>query len=242
MAVTSRKLDPGKDGLPGWIAHPNAPGPHPGVLMLHHAPGLTGDYRTNATLLAQLGFTVLVPNLFNMLGVPGDFHMGQGGEIQARNDDQAFFAVIDRACRALAGRPDTDPRRIGVLGHCMGGRLGIPYAADNAEIAALVLFYATIRDEPVSPARPRHSFETAKRVRCPTLVFYGGEDYLTTNKTQLTLFQSFLESGAPFEWHYWREGRHGMANPDSDGYQPFIGQLTWSLTTEFLQRVLADPR
>lgn len=239
MAVTSRKLVPGEDGLPGWIAHPSTAGRHPGVLMLHHAPGLTGDYRTNATLLAQLGFTVLVPNLFNMLGVPGDHHMGQGGEIQSRNDDDAFFAVIGQAFRALAARADTDPARIAVLGHCMGGRLGIPFAADHPEVAALVLFYATIRDEPVTPARPRHSFETARRVKCPTLVFYGGRDYLTSNKTQLMLWQSLLESGASFEWHYFAQGNHGFANPDSEGYQPLFGQVVWQLTTEFLQRVLA---
>lgn len=242
MSVTSRKLDAGKDGIPGWIAHPDGPGRHPGVLMLHHAPGLTGDYRTNATLLAQLGFTVLVPNLFNMLGVPGDHHMGQGGEIQSRNDDNAFFAVIGRAFDMLAERADTDRSRIAVLGHCMGGRLGIPFAADHPEVAALVLYYATIRDEPVTPHRPRHSFETAKLVKCPTLVFYGGRDYLTLNRTQLTLWQSFIEAGAPLEWHYFSEGNHGFANPDSEGYQPHYAQVTWPLTTEFLQRTLGDPR
>lgn len=75
MSITSRKLTQEQDGIPGWIAHPNARGRHPGVMILHYAPGLTGDYKINASLLASLGFMVLVPSLYNMLGVPGDHHL-----------------------------------------------------------------------------------------------------------------------------------------------------------------------
>ena len=49
---------------------------------------------------------------------------------------------------------------------------------------------ANIRSRmPVSPMRPRHSFDTAKLIKCPTLVLYGGCDRLTSNKTQLQLWQ-----------------------------------------------------
>ncbi|MBI3057429.1 MAG: dienelactone hydrolase family protein, partial [Betaproteobacteria bacterium] len=82
MSITLRKLTQEQDGIPGWIAHPDGHGRHPGVMMLHHAPGLTGDYKINASLLAGLGFTVLVPSLYNMLGVSGEHHLGQGAEIQ----------------------------------------------------------------------------------------------------------------------------------------------------------------
>lgn len=43
MSITLRKLTKEQDGIPGWIAHPDTPGRYPGVLMLHHVPGLTGD-------------------------------------------------------------------------------------------------------------------------------------------------------------------------------------------------------
>lgn len=241
MSVISRKLTQDEDGIPGWIAHPNAPGRHPGVMMLHHAPGLTGDYKINASLLAQLGFTVLVPGVYNMLGVAGDHHLTQGAEIQAKHGDADFLRVIGTAWRYLAARPDTEADRTAVIGHCLGGRLGIPFAADNPQLRALVLYYASIRDEPVSPMRPRHSFDTAKLIKCPTLVLYGGCDRLTSNKTQLQLWQSFIEGGAPLEWHFFAHGNHGFAGPDSVGFQPELAQLVWPMVTEFLQRILCAP-
>ena len=209
MSITSRKLTQDEDGIPGWIAHPNTRGRHPGVMMLHHAPGLTGDYKINASLLAQFGFTVLVPGVYNMLGVPGDHHLSQGAEIQAKYSDADFLRVIGDAWRYLAARPDTDPDRTAVIGHCLGGRLGIPFAADTPKLRALVL--------------------------------YGGCDRLTSNKTQLQLWQSFIEGGAPLEWHFFSHGNHGFAGPDSVGFQPELAQLVWPLVTDFLQRVLGAP-
>ena len=137
--------------------------------------------------------------------------------------------------------PDTDPDRTGVIGYCMGGRLGIPFAADTPKLRALVLYYATIRDEPASPMRPRHSFDTAKLSKCATLVLYGGCDHLTSNQTQLQLWQSFIAGGAPLEWHFFSHGNHGFAGPDSAGFQPELAQRVWPLVTDFLQRVLGEP-
>jgi len=37
--------------------------------MVHHAHGVTADYKIDAYRLAQLGFNVLAPSLFNMFGV-----------------------------------------------------------------------------------------------------------------------------------------------------------------------------
>ena len=238
MSITLRKLTQEQDGIPGWIAHPNTRGRSPGVMMLHHEPGLTGDYKTNASLLAQLGFTVLVPSVYNMLGVPGDHHHTQGAEIQAKYGDADFLRVIGEAWRYLAARPDTDPDRTAVIGHCMGGRLGIPFAADTPQLRALVLYYASIRDEPVSPMRPRHPVDTAGLIKCATMVIYGGSDRLTSNQTQLRLWQSFMAGGTPLEWHFFAHGNHGFAGPDSAEYQPELGQLVWPLVTGFLQRTL----
>lgn len=238
MTITLTKLTQEKDGMPGWVAYPNAPGPHPAVLMLHHAPGLTGDYKYHCARLAQAGYAVFVPSTFNQLGFAGDNHYGMGAEIQVQKNDAEFLRVYREALDWFKSRAYVDPKRVAVLGHCLGGRVGIPFAADNADIAALILFYASVRDEPETPARPRHPVRTAKLVKCPTQVFYGGVDSITTNKTQLQLQQSFLESGAEFEWHFWSFGLHGFATIDSDSYQPDIGRVAWVLVDDFLERRL----
>ena len=238
MNITARKLTREQDGIPGWLAHPNATGRYPGIMMIHHAPGLTGDYKFHAAALARQGFTVLVPGVYNMLGLPGDHLHSMGAEIQARHGDADFLAVLGNAWNWLRSRADVDPERTGYIGHCLGGRLGIPFAADNPRLGALVLYYATIRDEERTSLRPRHSFDTAKLVKCPTQVFYGGNDRLTSNTIQLKLWQSFLEGGAPLEWHFFSHGLHGFAGHDSEGYQPELGEISTPLAAGFLQRTL----
>jgi len=240
MTITMNKLTQEQDGIPGWVAHPDAPGRHPAVLMLYHAPGLTGDYKYQAARLAQAGYAVFVPQVFNMLGYPGDNHYGMGADIQAKKDDAEFLRVYRQAFDWLKSRSFVDGRRIAALGHCLGGRMGIPFAADTPELRAVVLFYASVREEPETPARPRHATRSARLVKCPALVLYGGKDSITSNQTQLALQQSFLDSGAQFEWHFWSFGLHGFATIDSDSYQPDIGRVGWMLVDDFLQRRLKD--
>ena len=80
MRIVARMVTQEHDGIPGYMAHPDAPGTRPGIMMVHHAHGVTADYKIDAYRLAQLGFNVLVPSLFNMFGIPGyaAYHDGPG--------------------------------------------------------------------------------------------------------------------------------------------------------------------
>lgn len=240
MGIALRRLTQEEDGIPGWLAEPRIAAPRPGVLVLHHGPGLTADYKALVAQLAEQGFTAFVPNLYNMLGVPGESHVGQGAEIQRRHGDADFLAVVHRAWQFLCGWPHVDAGRTAALGHCLGGRIGVPYAAHNPSLCALVLYYATIVDDAVTELRPHHTFQTARRVQCPTLVLYGGDDFVTSNEMQFRLWQSFVEGGTPLEWHYFATATHGFANPDSEEYQPDRERLATHLVGEFLTRVLCE--
>src|SRR5205085_1394152 len=83
-----------------------------------------------------------------------------------------------------------------------GGRLLIPFAADHPTVKAIVLYYPSVRDEPETSHRPRHAFKLAPTLKCATLVFAGGKDYIATPAIQAPLWQAFLANGQPVEWHY----------------------------------------
>ena len=148
MNVVARMLTQEQDGIPGYMAHPDAPGQRPGVLMVHHAHGVTADYKIDAYRLACLGFNVLAPDLFNMFGIAGTDHIGMGADLQAKHGDDEFLGKMDEAWRYLIDRMHTDPARTGCIGHCMGGRLLIPFASDHPSVKAIVLYYPSVRDEP----------------------------------------------------------------------------------------------
>src|SRR5438309_7269708 len=71
MTITARMLTQDKDGIGGYMAHPDGAGQRPGVLMAHHAHGVTADYKIDAYRLALLGYNVLAPSPFNMFGALG---------------------------------------------------------------------------------------------------------------------------------------------------------------------------
>jgi dienelactone hydrolase len=184
MTIVARMLTPEEDGVGGYLAHPEATGARPGVLMVHHAHGVTADYKIDAYRLAQLGYTVFVPSLFNMFGVTGTNHIGQGAELQATHSDAEFLDKLAEAWRHLTGPMQADPERTAAIGHCMGGRLLIPYAADHPELRAIVLYYPSVRDEPETAHRPRHAFRLAPTLTCASLVFCGGKDYIATPRSR----------------------------------------------------------
>lgn len=238
MSIITRLLTEEQDGLPGYAAYAAGAGPHPGILVAHHAHGVTADYKIDAYRLAELGFNVLVPNLFNMLGLPGSSHYGAGIDLQVKHSDAVFLAKIDEAWNYLVTRMGSDPQRTGAIGHCMGGRLLIPFAADHPSLRAIVLYYPSIRDEPETPHRPRHAYALARKLACASLVLCAGQDYIATTAIQGPLWQSFVANGQLVEWHFWSDAKHGFRHPDNHEFQPYYADLAWSLVTAFLQRTV----
>jgi len=241
MRIVSRRLERDKDGISGYMAYPPATPRKPGVLVLHHPNGVTADLKQTVVDLARLGYAALVPNLYHMLGVPGTTHIGLGNELQQRLRDDEFLRVIGDAWRYLARRADVDPTRTAVLGHSMGGRLAIPYAADTPELRALVLYYPSIREEVAQDLRPRHAFDLARSLKCPSMLVYGGRDHITSAEARKRLWESFNANNQPFEWHFYSYGNHGFASPDSEGYQPELSAMVWPLVVDFLHRALIEP-
>lgn len=238
MTIHARMLTQEQDGIPGYAAQPDGAGPRPGVLMVHHAHGVTADYKIDAYRLAALGFNVLVPSLFNMFGVPGTSHIGQGADLQAKHTDGEFLDKMDEAWRYLTGPMKSDPARTAAIGHCMGGRLLIPFAADHPRLRAIVLYYPSVRDEPETSHRPRHAFKLARTLQCASLVFCAGKDHIATPAIQGPLWQSFIANGQLVEWHFFSDANHGFRHPDNAGFQPHYTDLAWPLVTDFLQRVV----
>ncbi len=66
----------------------------------------------------------------------------------------------------------------------------------------------------------------------------AGQDYIATPAIQGPLWQSFIQNGKLVEWHFFSDANHGFRHPDNAGFQPYYAELTWPLTTSFLQRTV----
>jgi len=241
LKLIARQLNVEDDGIPGYIVYPERAERGPSLLIIHQHSGLTGHLKTEAYKFAKLGYVTVIPNLYHLLGYPALTHIHTGTEIQKNTSDSDFVRVIDQGWRYLLGREDVDSSRVGICGYCMGGRIGIHFAACTPNARAFVAYYPSVRDELATKLRPRHPYEAARKIKCPSLILFGGQDSTTPVPVQERLWASFLANGQPLEWHFFPHARHGFASPEAAGYDPQLTELVWPLVVDFLDREIRKP-
>jgi carboxymethylenebutenolidase len=238
MPIKTRLLDLARDGVAGYNARPDTPGPFPAVLLLHHANGVTAEMKIYAAQLASQGYLVLVPRLFEMLGVPAATHIGLGADLQKRFGDGEFLAVLDTAWRHLCADPQARPGRAAAIGFSMGARLAIPFAADHTDVRVLVLHYPSIRDADTSPLQPRHAFDLGARLACATLVFAAEQDEVSPPAMRQELHQVLADNGRPLQWESCAGAGHGFMSPDMPTYDFDLAGPAAQTAAAFLGRHL----
>jgi carboxymethylenebutenolidase len=233
MKIINRDLSHDKDGIPGYIAHPDRKEPGPGVLIVHHHFGVTGNMKVNVCNYAKLGYTTIVPDLYKMLGETDGVH-----EAQKKTTDGQFLEIINGAWRYLTGRNDVDSKRCAVVGYCMGGRIGIHFVAATPSVRAFVGYYPSVREEGPSQLRPRHPNDAVKDLKCPSQIFFGAQDRVASIPVQQQLMMNWQSNGQPLDWHFFHRAGHGFAMADGESYDPVLAESAWSLTANFLAREL----
>src|SRR4051812_26015585 len=111
--------------LPGWWIPPAR---HGVIVLVHGYKGHRGQLLGIAQVFHRHGYGLLIPALRG--------HDRSGGEtisfgVQEMKDLDAWQAYLHQ-------RGDVDPTRVAMLGVSMGGEIAIKYAAQHADIAALV--------------------------------------------------------------------------------------------------------
>ena len=157
-------LVPGGKTLLAEVAAPTGAGPHAAVIVIHEIFGLNDDIRAKAAHFADGGYLAIAPDIYSILGRK-PLCVLRAMQSLRRRDGIAFEGL--EAVRAwLAGRPDVDPARIGVIGFCMGGGFALLFAA-KAPLGAAAVFYGDVPKD-----------ETPLEAVCPVVAGYGGRDAL----------------------------------------------------------------
>jgi dienelactone hydrolase len=121
------------------VSPPVGIGRHPAAAIVHGAgPDARAKYRPAADFLAARGFVVLVYDKRGT-GESTGFYNG----VSVDNSELVLSdlaADADAAVRVLAGRPDVDPRRVGLVGFSQAGWV-VPLAASRSDdVSFMVLF------------------------------------------------------------------------------------------------------
>ncbi len=151
----------------GWHAHDDAlEGKRPAVLVVHQWTGVSDHEKERARMLAELGFNVLVADIYGKGVRPRPPASGQ--EAGKYKKDRALLrSRLDAALKVLAADPRTDPARIACIGYCFGGLAAIEAARSGAAIKGAVSFHGSL-DSP-APA-------DGANIKCRVLALHGADD------------------------------------------------------------------
>jgi carboxymethylenebutenolidase len=221
---------------PGYLAVPAAaPGPWPGVVVIHEAYGLTDTMRRATDQLAAHGYLALAPDLFDgkswircIVGAIQQLHAGRG----------PAFAIIGGARAALTARPDCTGRA-GVIGFGMGGDFALLCAPGHG-FDVVAINYGDVPKDP----------ERVLAGACPVVGSYGGRDRITSGHPE-RLDRALTALDVPHDVRVYAgtgrrfmTQRHGadalLARVTRMAYQPADAADAWRRIFTFFGRYLAS--
>jgi len=216
----------GDEQVQGHLALPQGKGPFPGLVVIHEWWGQNAWAREKADAFASKGYAALAVDLYRgqVADDPDTAHQLSRAlpNDRAVRDLRAAFAY-------LAGRKDVDPKRIGVIGWCMGGGLALDLAEAEPGIAAAVVYYGRLPTEPA----------TIARLKAPVLGSFGAEDKGIPPESVKAFGELARRAAVKADLKVYPGAGHGFASsPTGPAYRPEAAKDADARADAFLARTL----
>jgi carboxymethylenebutenolidase len=214
---------------------PTGDGPWPAVIMFPDAGGFRPTFAEMGERLAQLGYVVLVPDIYYRSGGYEPFSMDtvftdpderrRLGELAAALPTPKY--LVDAAAFAdfLSGRDEVLDGPIGTTGYCMGGRISLNVAGHLGErIGAAASFHGgglAFEEDPDSPHL------AADGVRATVYVGAAEDDRSFGPDQAERLAQAYDAAGVTSSIETYTAA-HGFAVPDNPTFDEAASERHWS--------------
>ena len=213
------------DTVPGYLAEPAQGGASPGVVLIQEWWGLVPHIKEVAGRFADQGFVALAPDLYHGRQAA---EPDEARKLAMELDRQHAVLEIISAIHYLQGLPKVQPKRIGVVGWCMGGSLAIVTAGQCAEVGATVAFYGMPRE-----------LSVVQGITAPLLGLYAEHDHGITLESVHMLEQMLEQQGTPHEIHIYPGASHAFFNDARPQiYDPQAAADAWQRTLDWFRRYL----
>jgi len=143
------------------------------------------------------------------------------------NTDKATREIVG-ALETIKARPNVMPKKLGLIGFCVGGFLAYTVAARYSDLGAVVPFYAGGYDP--TPA------EVAK-VNAPVLAIYGSRDEGIPKAQIQKIERMYKAAGKDLTVKVYDAG-HAFINPDHGMGNEKAAAEAWPLAVSFLKEKL----
>lgn len=184
-------------------------GKRPAVLVVPEWWGVNEYARKRATMLADLGYTALVVDMYGD-GIVAD-SPAEAGRLAARITgnhtlkEERFHAAL----AFIRRQPGVDSSRIAAVGYCFGGAVVLHMARIGTDLRGVASFHGSLATD--TPALPGE-------VKANILVFHGAADRLAPQEQVRSFLDEMTLSGAPFRYVAYLGAKHSFTNPEADRY------------------------
>ncbi|MSS72190.1 MAG: dienelactone hydrolase family protein [Candidatus Latescibacteria bacterium] len=243
LAETVTVPGAGGDIINAYFARPLGPGPFPGMVMVHHAPGWDEWYREATRKFAHHGYATISPNLYcrEGHGTPEDV-AAKARAAGGVSDDQAV-GDLEGAMRFLRSLPYINGR-VGVFGTCSGGRHAFLVACRVKGFGAIVDCWGgrvVMAQEGLSPRQPVAPIDYTKDLPCPLLGLFGEEDRSPSPEQVDQHEQELKKHGKIYEFYMYPKAGHGFFYYDRPNYRQEQTVDGWKKIFAFLEKQLSTP-
>jgi len=215
-------LDVNGKSVKAYLASPSNGGP--GVLVLPSWWGLKSFFKQVCDQFAEHGYTALAPDYYQGR-VANTIDEAKTLQEEAESDLDAMGALVKAAKDHLVSLPTGKP--IAIVGFSMGTDWAIMTAANQADVAATVLFYGGWSTD-------------FSKMKSKVLGHYAETDEWVPFEGAKEMEQNMKAAGVNVTLHFYPKTAHWFMESDRPEYDSASAKLAWDRTFEFLDSSLQE--
>jgi carboxymethylenebutenolidase len=204
-------------------------------------PGYDSATKEMVRRFAAEGYNAICPNLYYR-EAPGASPDDASATVRAKGGvpDERLVGDVMGAAEHLKSLENSNGK-IGVIGHCSGGRQTFLVACSAKIDAAVDCYGAFVVNEPPSnlPASMKPLLHLAPQLSCPLLGLFGADDQYPGPEEVAKLSAELDRLDKPHEFHTYEGAGHAFFAVDRPSYRPDAAVEGWARIFDFYGRHLA---
>ena len=235
----STTLDVQGNAMNTLTFEPEGEGPHPGLIIAQHLPIAHAGLETDPFTIdvgeqyAAAGYVCVMPFIFHWWPTEEEMSV----KVESFRDDWTV-ADLDAAFTYLAGKDNVDENRIGILGHCWGGRVAWLGCCHNPGFKACAVFYGGRIKISFADGGPP-PIEQVGNIPCPVLGIFGNDDQSPSPEDVDDYEAALNAAGVTAEFHRYDGAGHGFQDfTNEERFRETQSADAWEKVVAFLDKRL----
>ena len=222
------------EGVPMDICYtmPEGSGPFPAMVVMFHRGGFDDFTKKILDDLADAGYASAAPDLY---------HWPPVADVPSENPfprDPEITKDVAGTLEWLGKKPEINMDKVGIIGHCMGGRMAFFGGSVNPAFKATVAYYSGNMFVPWSDDGPA-PFDLLGDLNGPVAGFFGNDDKNPSPEDVDKIGAELTRLGVEHTFHRYDGAGHAFQNfLGAERYREEATKDSWPKGVAFLDKTL----